>query len=66
VNLMRLLVEVLVVLLVVALVGIALAPERLFVRLRPEWANGSVEVRIASFAVALSIGTGVLVAMLLG
>jgi hypothetical protein len=66
VRLLRLLVEVLVVLLIVALVGLALAPDRLFVWLRPAWTNGSVEVRVASFAVALSIGTGVLVAMLLG
>jgi hypothetical protein len=57
---------VLVVLLVVALVGLALAPERLLERLRPGWTNGSVELRVASFAVALSIGTGVVVAMLLG
>ena len=62
---LRAVVDVLVLLLVAGLAVLAAAPRRLLALVRPEWVP-SVEVRVSALAVALSIGTGALVAAALG
>ena len=55
-------------LLVLALLAFSLGPDRTIVRVRPGLAGtgGMVELRVAAFAAALSLGIGVLAAHLLG
>jgi len=50
------------------LVSIAVVPEQLALRLRPEWGTSvaSVEVRVAAFGAALSVAIGLAVGQLLG
>jgi hypothetical protein len=48
------------------LVALACAPDSLLTWIRPEWREATVEVRLAAFAIAISMGAGVLVAELIG
>jgi hypothetical protein len=63
---LRVLLEVLAVVIVGLLVALSLGPDTLIGRVRPEWGAVTLEMRVTAFAVAFSVGTGALVATLLG
>ena len=49
-----------------SLLALAAAPARLLALIRPEWAEVSMELRVAALGVAVSVGTGVLVGRVVG
>ncbi len=49
-----------------SLLALAAVPGRLLALIRPEWANVSVELRVAAFGVAVSVAAGVLVGRVVG
>ena len=49
-----------------SLLALAAAPGRLLALIRPEWADVSVELRVAALGIAVSVGAGVLVGHVVG